>query len=944
MTSSIYGADGVTQLLAGPGISLDPAAGVGIVTVSAAPLDPALSGVTTFNTRVGAVTLVSADVTAALGYTPLSSAALATKQDVLVSGTNIKTVNGSTLMGSGNLAVLGAYTTAAATIAELKTVSKATYQFVQVAGYYTPGDGGGGLYYLAADTTSADNAGSIIVAADGGRWFLDVTLGAICADQFGADATGASNASTRLQTLIDFCQANNLTPYLRKGGIYKLTTGLTLKQGQSATDTKSYSATLYGNSATLVPYGAITALAVVPRCLLADQNTGRQSAHIEITSLNIDGFGATAGAQPFKIGAPTYTIYCADWGVIKDVVITNFNTTSALTYFKEAGHIVIDRLIHKWSTGSLLLESTTNGSFCGDLIFNAFQGEGTEAVPPVKLLAGTDATATTCQVRGIKFNQADIYGAGTLLQVKGTGGSQVGDVWFNSCQFDSNGAAAGAKVIFLEANETSAIFQVHIRDIYAVGYSGTVVYAVSNGASTIYMCDVSGGAINDCTPHTTYGNAIICLQSVEAFSVNNVAFNKIYGGPSSSTAAVILVKDSTNCTVTGTIMTQCSAVPTGIAVGGTSNYYTITDNNLQVGSVPVNDFTAAVRTKTIANNIGVTKVDNYLGGYVNLINGSSSTLLQSQDGAGTFTDLYVTGSKLVFASGATPTETLRINKDASAVVDITSTTGGVRFPRLTTTQKNAVSGPAAGLVVYDTTLNQLNYYDGSTWSSIGGGSGGAGSFTSLTVSGTSALGGNTNIVGDITFGGAGGSSYGLLQTYNGGWKDMFQTAMRFAWATGLTTTTEKMRLLESGELLVGYGTTNGSSYKLQVNSQIFATSSTVATSDMRYKENVKPITGALDIVTRLNPVTFSWKKHAVHNFSEGATTGFLAQDVKAVLKDTEYADAIVKTNECTLPTGAKEEFLGIAEGNLISILTAALKELNKDHQDLKALLASKGIL
>jgi hypothetical protein len=51
----------------------------------------------------------------------------------------------------------------------------------------------------------------------------------------------------------------------------------------------------------------------------------------------------------------------------------------------------------------------------------------------------------------------------------------------------------------------------------------------------------------------------------------------------------------------------------------------------------------------------------------------------------------------------------------SASVAITSTTQGFLPPRMTTTQKLAIGTPAAGLMVYDTTLNQMSYYNGTTW-------------------------------------------------------------------------------------------------------------------------------------------------------------------------------------------------------------------------------------
>jgi hypothetical protein len=55
---------------------------------------------------------------------------------------------------------------------------------------------------------------------------------------------------------------------------------------------------------------------------------------------------------------------------------------------------------------------------------------------------------------------------------------------------------------------------------------------------------------------------------------------------------------------------------------------------------------------------------------------------------------------------------------ASAILDIRSTTRGFLPPRMTTTQKNAIASPAAGLVVYDSTTNKLCCYNGSTWNDL----------------------------------------------------------------------------------------------------------------------------------------------------------------------------------------------------------------------------------
>ncbi|CAB4160699.1 hypothetical protein UFOVP764_11 [uncultured Caudovirales phage] len=74
-----------------------------------------------------------------------------------------------------------------------------------------------------------------------------------------------------------------------------------------------------------------------------------------------------------------------------------------------------------------------------------------------------------------------------------------------------------------------------------------------------------------------------------------------------------------------------------------------------------------------------------------------------------------TGSTLVFNGNA-----LGLNgaPAASAILDGQSTTQGVRFPNMTTAQKNAISSPAAGLVIFDTTLSKLCVYTGAAWQTV----------------------------------------------------------------------------------------------------------------------------------------------------------------------------------------------------------------------------------
>jgi hypothetical protein len=61
--------------------------------------------------------------------------------------------------------------------------------------------------------------------------------------------------------------------------------------------------------------------------------------------------------------------------------------------------------------------------------------------------------------------------------------------------------------------------------------------------------------------------------------------------------------------------------------------------------------------------------------------------------------------------------------NASAIMDLTSTDKGVLIPRLTTAQRGTITplGVAQdGLLIYNTTTNQFNYWDGAAWQVFGG--------------------------------------------------------------------------------------------------------------------------------------------------------------------------------------------------------------------------------
>ena len=61
--------------------------------------------------------------------------------------------------------------------------------------------------------------------------------------------------------------------------------------------------------------------------------------------------------------------------------------------------------------------------------------------------------------------------------------------------------------------------------------------------------------------------------------------------------------------------------------------------------------------------------------------------------------------------------------DSVAIAEWQSTTKGILFPRMTNTQRDAISTPPTGLLIYSTTDSELQQYNGSAWVSTSGGAG-----------------------------------------------------------------------------------------------------------------------------------------------------------------------------------------------------------------------------
>lgn len=146
------------------------------------------------------------------------------------------------------------------------------------------------------------------------------------------------------------------------------------------------------------------------------------------------------------------------------------------------------------------------------------------------------------------------------------------------------------------------------------------------------------------------------------------------------------------------------------AIGSSSLQLATGDQNTAVGTGSGADVSTGDNNTIIGYNTGrgiTTGSNNTIIGA--LLSGLSSSLANNiiiADGAGN-RRINVDASGRVGIGTNTPS--------TAALLDVTSTTGGVLFPRMTGTQRDAISTPPDGLVIYNTTTNKLQVRAASAW-------------------------------------------------------------------------------------------------------------------------------------------------------------------------------------------------------------------------------------
>jgi hypothetical protein len=265
-------------------------------------------------------------------------------------------------------------------------------------------------------------------------------------------------------------------------------------------------------------------------------------------------------------------------------------------------------------------------------------------------------------------------------------------------------------------------------------------------SSPTQVLDVNGNvAITGTARRITgdFSNATIASRIAFQTSTANGATSITTIPNGTGTQSDMFVFNNSDTTNSGLLLLRISSSETTIrsAITGTGTYIPMTfyTNNAERLRIDTSG-KVGIGTSSPGSNLAIGSSatgGSNLGVYLN--RGSTTNFYEASDGTKTFiggTDSGNTSTKVGSLSAhdlsIITDNTSRIyivnstgnvgigttSPNASAILDVQSTTKGVRMPNMTTTQKNAISTPAAGLMVFDTTLAKLCVYSGSAWQTI----------------------------------------------------------------------------------------------------------------------------------------------------------------------------------------------------------------------------------
>lgn len=233
---------------------------------------------------------------------------------------------------------------------------------------------------------------------------------------------------------------------------------------------------------------------------------------------------------------------------------------------------------------------------------------------------------------------------------------------------------------------------------------GTHFVGTTNNVGLMFKTNnIQSGYINRILQSTSFGYESLLVNSGGGTFCTAIGYQALKANTSGSNntalGALALAGNiiGTNNSAFGLASLQSNTGNSNTACGGGGlNSNTSGSNNTSIGT------RAGYYNTTVSNQIFINSLDR-----VNYTGDQTASPIYIQQNA-------TVASQLLTFNGRVGINT--ITPDASAALDITSTTRGLLLPRMTKVQRDAIVTPVAGLAIYQTDNTPgLRVYNGTNW-------------------------------------------------------------------------------------------------------------------------------------------------------------------------------------------------------------------------------------
>lgn len=342
--------------------------------------------------------------------------------DANINNPDINPVGWKSLSASNGASYIGGAGQVVSSIAAVRLLLKTSpSKNAFVTGFYVPGDGGGGSYYLdSTDTTSPDTNGTVIVADDGGRWKLSQTF-APSLTQFGIRQGMSSDQTVAINAVLAIMVGKQL--YVTSGD-YRVDGELFISGGvrlQMEKNARFWRNSLYSSATTPVAYvidsysemrgGVIRTDNGSPNgaVVLGHKNNAddRNAWYWRFTDMDLQGNGVDGSIGWAVIsGQISFPLNANYFGTVQNINTKNFDIGC---FFNEDANAHNISNIHFWQckTANIWLRGAYANNF-SNMFFHGASANGCIGIKLSNKAGGPDTNADnnifvgwTCETGGL---------------------------------------------------------------------------------------------------------------------------------------------------------------------------------------------------------------------------------------------------------------------------------------------------------------------------------------------------------------------------------------------------------------------------------------------------------------------------------------------------------------------------------------------------------------